>query len=204
MRQSKSLAPSARNLDGCGVVVTFPGRRRLARSDDTADGESLAAGSAAVGAGYALRPRGIWDRPHEVIARAVARDVFRLAGIELAGLQDVMLPQLVEIVWAGEVVDVASPEGIAAAGLPPDYPIGIDKTQTRAAAKIWHGGGAAGVVGRSASLMRLGLRSWNGDHEAWSETTIFVNNSSLRPTVQRRRTDLDWLAPSGTVGAPEP
>ena len=136
----------------------------------------------------------------ERVARAIARDVFRLAGIELADLQDAMLPQLVEIAWAGEVVDVASSEGVAAAGFPQDYPVGIDKTQTRAAAEIWHGGGAAGVVGRSGSLMRLGLRTWDGDHAAWSETTVFVNNSPHRPTVQRRRTDLDWLAPSGMVG----
>jgi hypothetical protein len=135
----------------------------------------------------------------ERVARAVTRDVFRLAGIELADLQDVMLPQLVEIAWAGEVVDVAWPEGVAALGFPLDYPIGIDKTQTRPA-KIWHDDGAAGVVGRSASLMRLGLRSWDGDHEAWSETTVFVSNSTRRPVVLRRRTDLDWLAPSGTAG----
>jgi RES domain-containing protein len=136
----------------------------------------------------------------ERVARAVTRDVFRLAGIELADLQDAMLPQLVEVAWEGEVIDVASPEGVAAAGLPPDYPDGIDKTQTRAAAKIWHGSGAAGIVGRSASLIRLGLRSWDGDHQAWSETTVFVNNSSLRPIVQRRRVDLDWFSPAGTLG----
>lgn len=136
----------------------------------------------------------------ERVARAVARDVFRSAAIELADLQGAMLPQLVEIAWAGEVVDVASSEGVAAAGFPQDYPVGIPKTQTRALAEIWHRGGAAGVVARSASLMRLGLRSWDGDHEAWSETTVFVNNSPLRPTVQRRRTDLDWLVPSGAAG----
>ena len=48
--------------------------------------------------------------------------------------------------------------------------------------------------------MRLGLRSWNGDHEAWSQITVFVSNSFLGPKVQRRRTDLDWLAPFGAVG----
>ena len=73
----------------------------------------------------------------ERVARAVTRDVFRLAGIELADLQDAMLPQLVEVAWDGEVIDVASPQGVAAAGFPPDYPDGIDKTQTRATAKIW-------------------------------------------------------------------
>lgn len=47
----------------------------------------------------------------ERVARAVARDVFRSAAIELADLQGAMLPELVEIAWAGEVVDVASLEG---------------------------------------------------------------------------------------------
>ena len=92
----------------------------------------------------------------ERVARAVARDVFRLAGIELADLQPAMLPQLVEIAWEGGVIDVASPEGVAAAGFPQDYPVGIDKSQTRESARIWHDGGAAGVVARSASLMRMG------------------------------------------------
>jgi|HubBroStandDraft_1064217.scaffolds.fasta_scaffold59773_2 RES domain-containing protein len=134
----------------------------------------------------------------ERVARAVVRDVFRLAGIESADLQPGMLPQLVEIDWTGDVVDVASPEGVAAAGFPPDYPVGIEKTQTRATAKIWHDSGAAGVVARSASLMRLGFHrwdGWDGDHEAWSETTVFVDNSASRPTVQRRRNELDWLVP---------
>jgi hypothetical protein len=72
-----------------------------------------------------------------------------LAGIELADLQPAMLPQLVEIVWDGDVIDVAAPEGVAAAGFPHVYPVGADKTQTRAAAKIWHDSGAPGVVHRS-------------------------------------------------------
>jgi hypothetical protein len=55
---------------------------------------------------------------------------------------------------------------------------GGQNTRSRGA-KIGHGGGAGVVVGRSASLLRLGLRRWEGDREAWSETTIFVNNSSL-------------------------
>jgi len=132
----------------------------------------------------------------ERVARAIARDVFRLAGIEIADLQPAMMPQLVEIAWSGEVVDVASPEGVAAAGFPQDYPVGTDKAQTRAAATIWHSGGAAGVVARSASLMRQGLRNWDGDHRAWSETTVLVANSARRPAVQRRRDELDWLTPA--------
>jgi hypothetical protein len=95
---------------------------------------------------------------------------------------------------------MVSPEGVAAAAFRPDYPDGVDKSQTRAMARIWHGSGAAGIVGRSASLMRLGLRSWDGDHEAWSETTVFVSNSAIRPMVLRRRGDLDWFKSCRHIG----
>ena len=135
----------------------------------------------------------------ERVARSVARDIHRLAGVEFADLQDAMLPDLVEIAWTGEVVDVASPEGVQAAGFPPEYPIGIEKAQTRAWATTWHESGAQGVVGRSASLMRLGLRDWSGDHASWSETAVFVDNARQHPKVQRRRTDLDWLTPTADV-----
>jgi len=134
----------------------------------------------------------------ERVARAVARDVFRLAGVEIEDLQDAMLPQLVEIAWTGQLVDVASPQGVLAAGFPANYPVSVDKVRTRLAAKTWHDNGAAGVLGRSASLMRLGQRRWDGSHEDWSETSIYVNNAPLRPLLLRRRTDLDWLMPTGT------
>jgi hypothetical protein len=35
--------------------------------------------------------------------------------VEIEDLQDAMLPQLVEIAWTGQLVDVASPEGVLAA-----------------------------------------------------------------------------------------
>ncbi|HZU27245.1 MAG TPA: RES family NAD+ phosphorylase, partial [Bryobacteraceae bacterium] len=92
----------------------------------------------------------------ETVARAVARDVFRLAAVDIDDLQDAFLPQLCEIIWRGEVVDVASAEGVLAAGLPSEYPIGSDKSETRSLAAVWHAGGFSGIVARSASLMRLG------------------------------------------------
>jgi hypothetical protein len=125
---------------------------------------------------------------------------FSFGGNRTGRLQPAMLPQLVEIAWEGGVIDVASPEGVAAAGFPQDYPVGIDKSQTRESARIWHDGGAAGVVARSASLMRMGRRGWDGDHAAWSETTVFANNSPVRAIVHRRRTELDWLITAGTLG----
>jgi hypothetical protein len=117
----------------------------------------------------------------------------------MADLQDAMLPQLIEVTWTGELVDVASSEGVLAAGFPADYPIGVDKERTRAAAKTWHGNGASGVLVRSASLMRLGLRTWDGGHESWSETAVYVNNAPRRPTLLRRRTDLEWLMPASAA-----
>jgi hypothetical protein len=133
----------------------------------------------------------------ERVARAVTRDIFRLAAIEMADLQDAMLPHLVEIGWTGEVIDIASAEGVVAAGFAPDYPLGVDKALTRSAATTWHRDGAAGVLARSASLLRLGLRTWVGSHEHWSETAVFVNNAPRRPTLLQRRSDLDWLMPDG-------
>ena len=68
---------------------------------------------------------------------------------------------------------------------------GVDKVLTRAAATTWYGDGAAGVLARSASLMRLGLRTWDGGHKSWSETAVIVNNALIRPALQRQRANLD-------------
>jgi len=130
----------------------------------------------------------------ERVARAIVRDLFRLARLELADLQESMLPQLVEVTWQGDVVDVASPNGIQSAGFSPDYPIGVNKEKTRVAARRWHNDGAGGVSARSASMMRLGFRLWDGFHSSWSETAIFVNNAPAKPVLLRRRPDMDWLA----------
>ena len=46
------------------------------------------------------------------VARAVALDVLRYAGIELTDLRPDVQPRLVEISWSGEVVDVATAAGV--------------------------------------------------------------------------------------------
>ena len=129
----------------------------------------------------------------EWAARAVAQDVFRLAGVNLADLQPAFQPQLTEIAWSGPVVDVVSPAGVAAAGFPAEYPQGVSKNETRASAAAWHAVGLMGIVCRSASLARKGFSRWEGSHERWGELAIFVQNSPGAPTLQRRREDLDWL-----------
>src|SRR5262249_61082110 len=58
------------------------------------------------------------------VARAVTRDLLGYSGIELSDLQPAYRPRLVEIGWAGELVDVATARGGAAAGVPERDPAG--------------------------------------------------------------------------------
>jgi RES domain-containing protein len=129
----------------------------------------------------------------EAVARAVALDVFRLAGVELSDLRAGVRPQLVEIDWQGRVADMCSPEGVAASGFAPGYPHAADRQATQAAATAWLRGGLEGVVCRSASLNRAGFADWTGPHERWGEVAIFVETAATRPRVRRRREDRDWF-----------
>lgn len=131
---------------------------------------------------------------HPGVARAVVLDVFRLAGVELADLQPAAMPQLVEVSWGGEVVDVASTEGVAATGFPLDYPKAVSKSQTRRSAHEWYARGAEGVVCRSASIARTGFATWTGTHIHWGEIAIFIQNAKRRPRLVRRRRDLEWVS----------
>jgi RES domain-containing protein len=129
----------------------------------------------------------------EDVARAIALDTFRYAGIVIDDLQPEVRPQLAEIGWGGEVVDMASPEGVQAAGFPPTYPTGADHRRTQPCAVRWHAAGHEGVVCRSASMGRLGRSSWEGSHQAWSELAVFVEAAQRAPRLLRRRGDLTWL-----------
>jgi hypothetical protein len=129
----------------------------------------------------------------EWVARAVALDRLRLAGVDLSDLQPGARPQLVEIEWSGVVINVASADGVAAAGYPRDYPEAVRKEQTRRSAAEWHSTGAEGVVYRSAVLQRRGYTHWAGSHQRWCELAIFVTNSQADPTLVRRRQDPGWL-----------
>ncbi len=145
---------------------------------------------------------GAWNTPEfaalycccsEWVARAVARDVFRRAGVDLTDLQPAFRPQLVEISWAGEVIDLVSEGGIDAAGFPEGYPAGLTPDQMRRAAARWRAAGALGLVCRSPALHRFGFQEWTGAHHRWSELVIFPANSATAPALLRRRDDLDWL-----------
>ncbi len=127
------------------------------------------------------------------VARAVALDVLRFAGVEPSDLLPSRQPQLYEISWSGPLVDVASSEGVKAAGFPETYPAGVSKQETRRSATDWHSKGLLGVVCRSASLSRRGVTVWRGRHEPWGELVIFVENCLRLPSLTGSRDDLDWL-----------
>lgn len=129
----------------------------------------------------------------EDVARAVTLDTFRFAGVQLDDLQPSARPQLTEIGWGGRVVDVASAEGVEAAGFPLTYPHGVGYSETQPRAVGWHIAGSEGIVCRSASLGRLGRSSWEGPHERWGELAVFVENARRKPALLRRRSDLAWL-----------
>ena len=121
-------------------------------------------------------------------------DVFRLAGVELSDLARDARPELVEINWSGGVADMASAKGIDSAGFPASFPEDAASGETRRAAAEWRAMGAEGVVARSASLARMGMREWAGGHQRWSELAIFADSCQRRPALGRRHGDLEWLS----------
>jgi RES domain-containing protein len=130
----------------------------------------------------------------EFSARAVARDRLRLAAVEVEDLQPGARPQLSELGWSGRVVDVATPEGVEAAGFAPGYPQGVTHEQTQPRAAEWFRRRREGILCRGASLSRLGFSDWSGQHERWGELAIFVETAAKAVTLVRTRSDLDWLA----------
>ncbi len=127
---------------------------------------------------------------------AGVRDRFGITGVELTDLQDTAYPQLVEVHWVGQPVDMITEETIIAVGFPREYPTGTTHVETRRAAVKWHAEGQTGVLCRSASVAQLEFRTWVGDHADWSELVIYTQNSPLRPSVLKRYDDLEWLVPN--------
>jgi hypothetical protein len=127
------------------------------------------------------------------VARAVALDVFRMAGLVIEDLRADVRPQLVEIAWQGRLVDVATREGVRAAGFPARYPEGVTRAATQAAGAIWHREGFEGVICRSASLSRLRFSDWSGDPANWSEAAIFPANAQVMARILRRIGTWEWL-----------
>jgi RES domain-containing protein len=127
------------------------------------------------------------------VAQAVARTRLARIGAEIDELSPEYLPALAEVAWVGDVVDVASEDGIRDAGFPPAYPEGAGVRETQAAAEVWHDQGREGVVCRSFSLWARGVRRWAGSHEPWGEVAIFVRNARTVPALVRRHDELSWL-----------
>lgn len=134
------------------------------------------------------------------VARAVALDIFRTAGVDLEDLQPDVRPEIAEIGWRGDVVDMVTDDGVKAAGFPTDYPSGMSRAATRSSAEQWHAAGAEGVCARSASLERRGFSNWHGDHRRFGELAIFVRNTSVGPVLQQRQRHQDWLRTTPTGG----
>lgn len=137
----------------------------------------------------------------EKVARAVALDVLRFHAVMIEDLHPLVRPELAEIAWQGEVVDVASAEGVARAGLPATYPEAVSRSETQQLASAWYEAAREGVVCRSASIARLGVSGWQGGHEAWGELAIFVQNAHRPPQILRRRKDDRWLRAGRSGGA---
>jgi len=137
------------------------------------------------------------------VARAITRDLLGFVGVELSDLQPDYRPRLVEVGWSGELVDVATARGVAAAGFPESYPEGVARSATQRAGLRWHHQGREGVACRSASLHRLGLAEWNGPYERWSEAALFLETCRTPPVVVSHRDDALWLQPvSSYIPAP--
>jgi RES domain-containing protein len=132
------------------------------------------------------------------VARAVTRDLLVWTGVELADLQPAYRPRLVEIGWSGEVVDVATASGVAAAGFAESYPEGVTRSATRQAAIRWQRQGREGVACRSASLHRLGFAEWSGPPERFCEAALFVETCRTPPVLLGHRDDAEWLRPGGS------
>lgn len=121
--------------------------------------------------------------------------------MELADLTLDITPQLVELEWSGTVVDLASDDGLAAAGLPSTYPEGITLQQCQEAATVWHKQRVQGVLCRSAAIRRIGLPlEWKEPHQPWGEVAIYTRNARTKPTMKRRREDDTWLHPESPIG----
>ncbi len=131
----------------------------------------------------------------ERVARAVTLDVLRFAGVVAADLREDYRPQLIEIRWAGSLIDLYSAPGLAAAGFPEQYPEGMSKEQTRLAASGWHAAGEQGICCRSASLSRMGQRQWPEPAASGCEVALWAANWKTPPKLIRRRRDEDWLSP---------
>lgn len=127
-------------------------------------------------------------------ARAVALEKLSSVGLLLEDVQPPDSPMLVEVEWVGQVVDVASADGVLAAGFTADYPDGTTRDRARLLAAQWFENGHEGIVCRSASLFRLGNRNWHPPHQPWGEAVVYKQNATQQPKSLRKHDDSAWLS----------
>lgn len=165
--------------------------------------------AAPLDASHSHREGGRWNAPgafavlyascSEAVARAITYERLDRAGVVLADLQPASLPQLVEIAWKGSLVDVFSKRGVAACGLSADYPEGTGYDRTRPLGAALAASGHPGLLCRSATLSRAGVRTWPADHRPWGEVALFVASARL-PRLLRRRRDFAWMTSPRPIG----
>ena len=144
---------------------------------------------------YAKRLGGRWTPPEEFgalylcatieVAAAVARTHHVGRAIPLFSLRPNRRPQLQAFtVVTNQFVDVVTDEGVAAAGLPPAYPYGVDHKTCWPVARQAYSLGARGVACRSAA--ESGPDFWLGE-----ELAVF-DNGPMPKAAGRRRPFSEW------------
>src|ERR1700736_1446121 len=148
---------------------------------------------------YAKRFGGRWTPPGEFgalylcatieVAAAVARSHHVGRAIPLFSLRPSRRPQLQSFtVAAGQFVDVVTNEGVAASGLPPEFPHGIDHKTCWQIARRAYSLDERGIACRSGA--ESGPDFWMGE-----ELAIF-DNGPLPKVAGRRRPFSQWYPDS--------
>jgi len=119
----------------------------------------------------------------EKVAKAVIQDIYLKGGFNVDDLIPDRKPRIIKFDWKGKVVDMITETGLSKAKFNKNYPKGVDYTQTQQSAAKWHRAKIEGVVCRSMSLYRLGLKKWAGEHKFWGEIVIFVRNVKNKPCL---------------------
>lgn len=126
-------------------------------------------------------------------ARAYAWEKLNRVGVVPGDLAPDSQPQLVWVGWSGRVVDVATDEGVGAAGFAHDFPAGVSWARTQPLARVWHEAQHEGVQCRSATLHRSGESVWAGHPLDWSEVVVFPATAKSPPELVRRIPGMAFL-----------
>ena len=119
------------------------------------------------------------------VAAANARSQHSGRAIGLFSLRPERRPQLQRFdVTSARFVDVVTPPGVAAAGLPPEFPHGVGWSRCQPIAAAAHKAGERGIACRSAAECEP--QRWLGE-----ELAVFDSAPQPKP-VGKRRAFRDW------------